>query len=184
MLAYTFWHWKRPDVAQEVYEERQRAFHKALGAAPPRAFEGSSSFAISGAPWAADGGAAYEDWYLVRDSAALDTLNAAAISASRQAPHDAAAAVAAGGIAGLYRIRLGAVPSTPGAGHWFAKPAGLSYAELDASLRPIVEARRGVLWCRQMTLGPTPEFCLQLPDPAAWDSGQLRVLSVPLRRVA
>jgi len=184
MLAYTFWHWKRPDVAQGEYEERQRAFHKALGSAPPPAFEGSSCFAISGAPWAADGAAAYEDWYLVRDSAALDALNAAAISASRQAPHDAAAAVAAGGIAGLYRIRIGAVPGAPTAGLWFRKPAGMSYAELDASLRPIVEARRGALWCRQMTLGPTPEFCLQLPDAAAWDGGLLRPLSVPLRRVA
>ena len=96
MLAYTFWHWKRPDVAVEEYEARQRTFHEALGVAPPDSFSGSSCFAISGAPWAGDGGAAYEDWYLVRDSAALDALNAAAISASRQAPHDAAAAVAAG----------------------------------------------------------------------------------------
>jgi hypothetical protein len=184
MLAYTFWHWKRPDVAVEEYEERQRTFHKALGAAPPVAFEGSSCFAISGAAWAAGGGAAYEDWYLVHDSAALDPLNSAAISASRQAPHDAAAAVAAGGIAGLYRIRIGVRPSTPATGHWFSKPPGMSYGDLEGFLRPVVEARQGTLWCRQMTLGPTPEFCLQLPDPAAWDSGPLVTQSVPLRRVA
>ena len=184
MLAYTFWHWKRPDISEAEYEARQRAFHKALGAAPPAGFIGSSSFAITGAPWASRGDAAYEDWYLVQDSAALDTLNAAAISASRQVPHDAAAAAAAGGIAGLYRIRVGALPSSPSTGHWFSKPAGVSYADLEQLLRPVVDERQGALWCRQMTLGPTPEFCLQLPGTAAWESGSLGARSVPLRRVA
>ncbi|MEP7347492.1 MAG: hypothetical protein ABI877_19645 [Gemmatimonadaceae bacterium] len=184
MLSYTFWHWKRPEVAEAEYEERQRAFHRALSAAPPPAFGGSSCFVISGAPWANDGGEAYEDWYLVSDSAALDTLNVAAISASRQVPHDAAAAVAAGGTAGLYRIRVGTRPSAPAMAHWFSKPSGMSYLALEQLLRPMVDLRQGALWCRQMTLGPTPEFCLQLPDPAAWDSGQLRARSVDLRRVA
>ena len=184
MLAYTFWHWKRPDVPTGEYEVRQRAFHEALGAAPPVEFGGSSCFAISGVPWAGGGGAAYEDWYLVRDSAALDSLNAAAISASRQAPHDAAAAVAAGGIAGLYRIRLGERLATPMVAHWFSKPSGMSYAALEQILRPVVDAHAGTLWCRQMTLGPTPEFCLQLPADAAWDNPQFPALSVRLRRVA
>ena len=184
MLAYTFWHWKRPDVAVEEYEARQRTFHEALGVAPPDGFSGSSCFAISGAPWAGDGGAAYEDWYLVRDSAALDALNAAAISASRQAPHDAAAAVAAGEIAGLYRIRLGERQATPTIAHWFLKPAGVSYAALEQTMRPLVDAHGGTLWCRQMTLGPTPEFCLQLPGTAAWDSARVPGLTVRLRRVA
>jgi hypothetical protein len=184
MLAYTFWHWKQPGVAAAEYEARQRAFHSALGAAPPAGFEGSSCFAMSGAPWAGDGGAAYEDWYLVRDSAALDTLNAAAVSASRQVPHDAVAAVAAGGIAGLYRIRVGALHATPVTSHWLSKPAGMSYPEFEQLLRPVVDQRQGTLWCRQMTLGPTPEFCLQLPDAAAWDSGPLHARSVALRRIA
>ena len=101
MLAYVFWHWRRP-ACPPPYEALQRRFHAALEAAPPAGFSGSRSLAIAGAPWAADGGQAYEDWYLLEGSAALDPLNAAAVTASRQQPHDAAAAAAEGGTAGLY----------------------------------------------------------------------------------
>ena len=160
MLAYVFWHWRRPEVPAAAYEALQREFHAALEAAPPAGFIGSRSVAIAGAPWAAGGGEAYEDWYLVDDSAALDPLNAAAVSASRQGPHDAAAAAADGGTAGLYRLRLGEAGDSPGAAAWFAKPAGMSYAALFATLGPLVHAEGAALWGRQLTLGPTPEFCL------------------------
>jgi hypothetical protein len=42
---------------------------------------------------------------------------------------------------------------------WFSKPAGMSYPTLKERF-----AARGLdeaLWIRQMTLGPTPEFCFQ-----------------------
>ena len=107
MLAYVFWHWRRPQVPAASYETLQRGFHAALAAAPPPGFLRSSTLSIAGAPWAAGGGEAYEDWYLVDGTAALDPLNDAAVTASRRQPHDAAAAAAAGGTAGLYRLRLG-----------------------------------------------------------------------------
>ena len=166
MLAYVFWHWRREGVAPAAYEALQRRFHAALEAAPPDGFLGSRSAAITGAPWAADGGEAYEDWYLLEGSAALDPLNAAAVSASRQAPHDAAAAAAQGGTAGIYVLRLGAASDPPRAAAWFAKPSGMSYGALYGALAPVVEAEGGALWGRQMTLGPTPEFCLHAARPA------------------
>ena len=164
MLAYVFWHWRQPAIPAADYEARQRDFHAALGAAPPDGFVRSYSHALEGAPWAGGGGDAYEDWYLIHGSAALDPLNDAAITASRQAPHDAAAAVAAGGTAGLYRLRMGEPPAAPNvAGHayWFEKPAGVSYAELWTEMAPVVERAGGALWIRHMVLGPSPEFCLQ-----------------------
>jgi hypothetical protein len=167
MLAYVFWHWRRPKVTAAEYEAAQRRFHSALGIAPPPGFERSFSSALEGAPWAAKGGEAYEDWYLVNGSAALDPLNAAAISASRQAPHDAAAALAAGGTAGLYSLRLGAPESAPGTVTWFAKPEGMTYRELFAALEPVARAERAALWGRQMTLGPALEFCLHSRGPVA-----------------
>ena len=115
MLAYVFWHWRRPEVPAAAYEALQHRFHAALEAAPPAGFIGSCSVAIACAPWAAGGGEAYEDWYLVDGSAGLDPLNAAAVSASRQGPHDAAAAAADGGTAGLYLLRLGEAGDPPGA---------------------------------------------------------------------
>ena len=167
MLAYVFWHWRRADVSAAPYETLQRRFHAALAAAPPPGFLRSRSLAIMGAPWAADGGEAYEDWYLVEGSAGLDPLNVAAVSASRQAPHDAAAAAAGGGTAGLYLLRSGSAGEIPGTATWFAKPAGLSYGDLFAMLEPMVRTESAALWGRQMVLGPTPEFCLHTARPVA-----------------
>lgn len=182
LLAYVFWHWKRPDVAASEYESRQRVFHTALASAPPAGFHGSFSVGLSGAPWAADGADAYEDWYLVSDFAALGELNEAAVSASRAAPHDAAAAVVAGGTAGLYGLRLGTALREPRHAWWFGKPEGLSYPDLFGQLAPLVDRARGALWMRQMTLGPAREFCLHAADsvplPAAFQA-----LSLPLRRL-
>jgi hypothetical protein len=163
MLAYVFWHWRRPRVSAATYESLQSEFHAALAAAPPSGFLRSACVAIAGAPWAADGGEAYEDWYLVDGSAALDPLNAAAVTASRQQPHDVAAAAAGGGTAGLYRLRLGTVDGPPRSASWFAKPAGMSYGALFGALEPMVRAERAALWGRQMTLGPAHEFCLHAP---------------------
>ena len=96
MLAYAFWHWRRPRVERDEYEAMQRAFHAALAQSPPTGFVSSRCSAIRDAPWAAEGAEAYEDWYLLTGSAALDPLNDAAVSASRRGAHDAAAAAAQG----------------------------------------------------------------------------------------
>ncbi len=164
-LAYVFWHWRRAGVSEPSYVELQRRFHAALAEAPPPGFLGSHSAAIRGVSWAAAGADAYEDWYLVEGTAALDPLNQAAVTASRQLAHDAAAAAAQGGTAGLYRLRRGSGAGAHRTAAWFAKPDGMSYAELDAALEPLLVRSDGALWGRQMTLGPTPEFCLHTPDP-------------------
>jgi hypothetical protein len=183
MLAYVFWHWRREGIAADEYEERQRRFHAALASAPSEGLVASHSFALSGAPWANRGREAYEDWYLVRDAGALDPLNAAAVSASRREPHDAAAALAAGGTAGLYTLRLGR--ALPAARHarWFAKPAGMSYDELWALLGPRVKRHGAALWMRFMVLGPSPEFCLQSTGPLELPGG-LAGPEIALRAVA
>ncbi len=171
MLAYVFWHWPRAEVPTADYESLQRRFHAALGADPPPGFLGSRALSIAGAAWAAGGGLAYEDWYLLEGSAALDPLNQAAITASRQRAHDAAAAAAENGTAGLYRLRHGssAVTATAGAAPvtatWFAKPAGWTYSAFFTLLAPLVDESGAALWGRQMTLGPTPEFCLHTIHP-------------------
>ncbi|HUR93540.1 MAG TPA: hypothetical protein VMY76_03080 [Gemmatimonadales bacterium] len=165
MLAYVFWHWPRAGVPAASYEALQRRFHAALGDAPPPGFLGSRSAAILGAPWAAAGARAYEDWYMVDGSAALDPLNAAAVTASRQAAHDAAAAAAENGTAGLYLLRRGTPRDSPDNAVWFAKPSGMSYREMYELLEPLVEATGAALWGRQMVLGPTPEFCLHISRP-------------------
>jgi hypothetical protein len=165
MLAYVFWHWRRAEVPEPSYVELQRRFHAALAGAPPLGFLGSHSAAIRGVSWAAAGADAYEDWYVLDGTAALDPLNDAAVTASRQSPHDAAAAAAQGGTAGLYRLRRGSGIGVHRTAAWFAKPDGMSYGELYAALESLLLSTGGALWGRQMVLGPTPEFCLHTREP-------------------
>ena len=179
MLAYVFWHWKRPEVTTTDYEDRQRGFHAALGIAPSPGFISSFSLGVSNAPWAASS-EAYEDWYLVQDFGALGLLNEAAVSSSRAEPHDVAAAVAAGGAGGLYGLRGGTALRRPQYAHWFGKPERMPYRELFAQLAPVVDRVEGALWMRQMVLGPAREFCLHTTLPVS-TLGNLGALVIPLR---
>ena len=188
MLAYVFWHWKQAAVGREEYERALSRFHTALKDAPPPGFQRSWVWRVAEAPWIPGGGggggggdAGYEDWYLVDGSAALDPLNDAAVTASRQNAHDQAARLVAGGTAGLYRLRAGEPLSDAARGIWFPKPAGLSYAALWAACGEMMEGRRFALWGRQMVLGTAPEFCLHVHEPIALPGYATTV--VPLTRV-
>jgi hypothetical protein len=136
-------------------------------------------------PWCE--GPGYEDWYLLEGSAALDPLDEAAVSGARQLAHDAAASRAAWGTAGLYRLRLGAPRDEDlSQACWLAKPPGVRYPEFLERLAPSVEGAGAALWGRQMTLGPTPEFCLlarhelaTLPFPVSLRVSRRRVWPPP-----
>ena len=182
ILAYAFWHWPQPSADRNTYEAAQLQFQRSLAAAPSPGFIRSASYAIVGAPWANDGGDAYQDWYMVRGTTALDPLDEAAITASRKAPHDAAASLAAGGTAGLYRLRLGEVPSEARWSHWFSKPDGLTYSQLFAAIEPALSPVGGSLWVRKMTLGPSPEFCVLARQPAQL-APQFHLFAIALRPV-
>lgn len=168
MLAYFFYHWKLPNVSEIDYEQRLRDFHESLKAAPSDGFTTSWSAAVSGRHWANNGGPSYEDWYIVRNSADLDPLNDAAVSASRKVPHDRAASGTADGSAGLYRVR-GELIRAPRLSAWFSKPDGWSYAQLFERLSPMLSSG-AALWQRQMALGPG-EFCLHTNEPATFPDG-------------
>ena len=166
MLAYVFWHWPAPGLEPDRYVEGLLAFHRALRAAPPAGFHGSRVLAVEGALWA-QGAPAFEDWYLVDDFAALGALNDAAITAVRQAPHDAVAKLAAGGAGGIYR-RLASGAAGVDRVTWCAKPAGEPYSSFLGRLPA------GEVWQRQMVLGPTPEFCLFGSTPAGVEAVTVR----------
>ena len=181
-LAYTFWHWKQPQISATEYEARQRDFHSALAADPPSGFLCSVSSAVTGAPWANGGAEAYQDRYVIGDSSALDALDRAVASGMYRQAHDNAAAVAESGIAGLYRARIGVPLPAPRHAVWFAKPSGMSYDQLLARCEPLVRPDDSVLWMRRMVLGPTPEFCLESMTPVTLPP-ELRGLALSLRPV-
>jgi hypothetical protein len=162
MLAYVFWHWPNADVDRDTYEDGLIDFHRTLSEHKPAGFQYSAAFRIERVPWLGDVATAYEDWYLVDGSGALDVLNDAAISYPRKESHDRAAQRAAGGTAGLYRLRRGELDLQQARfAAWLAKPAGTSYDDFYALLSESTSKSGAGLWGRQMTLGPTTEFCLQ-----------------------
>ncbi len=168
MLAYVFWHWPQPGVDIEMYVEHLVGFHHTLKANKPVGFRDSRVFRFRGANWLETQGEAFEDWYLVDDSAALDRINEAAVTGSCEAPHNLVARQAAGGTAGLYRLRRGEIFDHVRYALWLSKPDRMSYADFYSTLDPIIAD--AALWGRQMTLGPTTEFVIhsatsiQLPD--------------------
>ncbi len=176
MLAYVFWHRPLTGLSRADYEGSLRSFQRALAHARPAGLLEAAVFRCDRLRWLGDR-PGYADWYLLDGSTALDVLNDAAVSGACRAPHDQAARSAEAGVGGLYRVRAG----TPDLGAaraatWFSKRAGESYdaflAHVGAWIAPGV-----ALLGRQLTLGPTPEFCLLSagPTPVEPDRAPLRV---------
>lgn len=180
MLAYVFWHWPQQAIERGSYEDHLVQFHRTLAANKPNGFQQSVVFRISNADWLNTDGEAYEDWYLLDDSAAMDRLNEAAVSGACEEPHNRVAREAADGTGGLYRLRAGAEDLAEARfALWLSKPNGTSYKDFYASLESLTSQPGIALWGRQMTLGPTTEFCIHSPTQIAADSHGL-VLIYPL----
>jgi hypothetical protein len=186
MLAYVFWHSPKPDIDPEDYIQKLRAFHDSLNAHAPEGFSRSIVFELTNPPWLTTEGVAFEDWYLLEDSAALDKLNFAAVSGENEKPHNRVAADAANGTAGLYRLRQGDIDGLRSSrlALWFSKSPNVSYPDLYSELEPLASNPGVGVWCRQMTLGPTPEFCLRsvanliLPRAISTEAYPIRVKTV------
>lgn len=176
MLAYLFWHRPLPGVDRSAYESALMRFHESVRDEPADVLVSSTCHCLDRIPWlvVSDGGAGgdepgYEDWYLVRDSAALDRLNEAAINARHRSFHDDAAALAGAGAGGLYSLVEfpgGRDPARVADGDsesvWLSKPPRVSYSEFMSDLAALVPPGAQV-WQRRLVLGPAPEFCVELP---------------------
>jgi hypothetical protein len=162
MLAYVFWHWPQSTVDPNTYIDHLVDFHQTLASNKPPGFHRSVVLRIRGASWHKTNDEAYEEWYLLDDSAAMDPLNDAAVSGACEEPHNRVAREAADGIGGIYRLRAGQEGlSKARFVLWLSKPAGVSYKDFYTALEPLTSQPGVALWGRQMTLGPTTEFCIQ-----------------------
>ena len=175
MLAYVFWHWPQAQIEHGSYVDHLAEFHRTLAANKPAGFRESVVFRIKNANWLNTDGEAYEEWYLLDDSAAMDPLNEAAVTGVCEEPHNRVAREAADGTGGLYRLRAGSEDLAQARyAVWLSKPNGVSYKDFYAGLEPITSQPGVALWGRQMTLGPTTEFCIHSPTQIqATDSHEL-----------
>ena len=164
MLAYVFWHWPQSSVDRDAYVDHMGDFYRTLSANKPAGFQRCVVYRIRGAGWLNTSGDAYEEWYLLDDSAAMDRLNEAAVSGVCEQPHNRVAREAADGTGGLYRFRAGhEEPAESRFALWLSKPNGVSYNDFFSTLQRITSQPGVGLWGRQMTLGPTTEFCIHSP---------------------
>jgi hypothetical protein len=179
VLAYLFWHRPRDPSANEAYEQAQVCFHRSLARSPPVGLLGSATFRVPGPPWLRPSGepgqeqdseaAAYEDWYLVEDYAALGVLNEAAVGRGHRTAHDGVARRSGAGSGGLYGLlegdrrviarRGGLLGDTPLA-IWVGRSPDSRRPALGELLGDGMDPRHASLWRRQLVLGPAPEFCL------------------------
>ena len=172
MLAYVFWHWPQSHIDRDSYVNHLLDFHNVLAANKPNGFHESVVFRIRGASWLNTADEAYEEWYLLDGSAAMDPLNDGAVSGVCEEPHNKVAREAADGTGGLYRLRAGHGRLSE-ARHalWLSKPVGVSYKDFYSALDPLTSKPGVALWGRQMTLGPTTEFCIQSTNPIELPAG-------------
>ena len=172
MLAYVFWHWPQPGVDPAAYVDHLVEFHQTLAAHKPFGFQQSVVFRIRGATWLKTSDEAYEEWYLLDDSAAMDRLNEAAVTGACEEPHNRVAREAADGVGGLYRLRAGAEELAQAKfALWLSKPDGVSYKDFYTALEPLTSQQGVALWGRQMTLGPTTEFGIHSPGSIQLPAG-------------
>ena len=161
-----FWHVPAGGVAPADYEARLAAFHAALREERPAGLGITATVGLEAIPWLG-GAAGYEDWYLVDSFAALGVLNAAAVSGVHRGPHDAAAAAAHAGVAGLMgHISGPLLPERAAWAAWLSKPAGMAYDAFHAALWEAL-GNDASAWQRQMTLGPATEYCVVAPAARA-----------------
>lgn len=182
MLAYVFWHWHVPQINAQDYQTYLIDFHQTLFAHQPPGFHHTRVLQEEQASWLSRDATTYEDWHTVENSAALDPLNERAVTGPCLEPHQRVAHWTEGSAAAIYQMVLGnsALPSVRFA-YRFNKPAGMTYAELRALLRPLTEAQ-GCLWQRYMNLGPGPEFCLHSAEVVTLPAN-LSALSLPVTQI-
>jgi hypothetical protein len=160
MLAYLFWHERRPEVDRDRYVALLDDFHRALQAAPPPGFHRSWSVTLQAAPWDAGPAEPFEDWYLADDWAALGTLNDAAVRPPRQDPHDAVAAQATNGAGAVYGLQHGDLDGPRAWAGWLAKPDRMPYDVFVPDLLAALADTPAAVLRRQMVLGPAPEYAI------------------------
>ena len=166
MIAYLFWHWPAEPLdaaGTEDYEARQAAFHRALADAGAEGFVESHSYRVRGAAWLPSA-EAYEDWYLLDGSFALDPLNDAAVG-TIAGPAHRRATLGAVGAGGLYRLHHGVPGAASGTVSWLAKERTRSYDDFYALIPETVAT-----WRRMNVLGPAPEFMVEGSPPAGLEA--------------
>lgn len=163
-LAYLFWHYRRHSIGDENYRDTLVAFHEALAQNAPEGFISSFSRRQNRLPWMQPTVEVYEDWYIVQDFTALGTLNENAHQSSMEPPHDSVAQMVASGSGGVYKLWFNySEDEDVKTIVWLDKPPLVKTGDFLEIIESKARDNQGVVWRRQLNLGPAPEYVVWLP---------------------
>ena len=165
MLAIVFWNTPRHGAGAACYRDALREFHAALARSRPKGFRFSATFAAPAVPWFEPDTEIYEDWYVLSNFAAVDSLDEAVLHAHGREPHRYLmrhTGSATGAVFGL--TNGGARLQNLTTAHWFFKPRDVSAEDLAAMVTAQIPAGRFSYWTRALALGPAGD-CLLSSEP-------------------
>jgi len=73
MLAYVFWHQRNRKIAREEYLAKLTTFHQTSQEQLPQGLFSSMVLEVAHLPRMEKKRETYEDWYILKDSASLDS---------------------------------------------------------------------------------------------------------------
>jgi len=169
MLIYVLWH-RNDNTDSMDYESSLIKFHAQLNANETPGFIGSTISRSPTLPWLNDNGNILQDNYFLENSAALDHLNAAAISKACEHSHNQVATNSRDEKNGLYRHRIGlSQPQPVNHSYWISKPKNITHLALLESISNNIDEKTTSVWTRFMGLSFGPDFWIQSQIPLQLD---------------
>ena len=165
MLAVVFWNSRRTSNEANSYESSLSEFHQALNANKPEGFRFSATYRVAEIPWFTPKNEIYEDWYVLKNFAALDCLDYAVMHTDSKDAHRYLmmnTAMASGAIYALTKgaARLDGLPEA----NWLLKPRKVTVDNFIESTKAQLTDGKCSLWTRALGLGPT-QHCLLSSSP-------------------
>jgi len=157
VLAVVFWNSRNARSSDTKYEDALAGFHQELNQQKPKGVRRSVSFRVcSKLPWINSEFPIYEDWYIMTNFAALDSLDQLVLEDKHLVSHrDLMVQTGCASGAVMYLDKGTPYVERSRIAYWFSKPREKSLEDIAAMADGTESAKTFSIWTRSMALGPT-----------------------------